>query len=113
MKLIENITSYLIETEVEQLLSCGKDIDIQWVNENYNAMHCESSIFGLLDRCIKEEEVYTLVLQQIINNYCDDELDFYYIADEVRKEYVSKKKNPPLIQDNTGYYRTIKAVGND
>lgn len=94
MTLIENITNYLIETEVKELLSCGEDIDIRWVNENYNAMHCESSIFGSLERCIKEGEAYSLVLYQILNNYCDDEIDFYYLSDCIRNEYTSQKKNP-------------------
>lgn len=128
MKLIENITSYLIDTEVKQLLGVDSNLHDNWVEENYNAIYCEESIFGGLDSCIKNTEVYSLALTQILNNYCDDELDFYYIADEVRKEFakirkiinsesieirLENKSKSKIVQDNTGYYRTIKSVGND
>lgn len=128
MKLIENITKYLIETEVKQLLGVDSNLHDNWVDENYNAIYCEESIFGGLDSCIKNTEVYSLALTQILNDYCDDKLDFSYIAEEVRKEFAKTRKliksesieirlenksKSSIVQDNTGYYRTIKAVNNE
>jgi len=108
MRVVENITNYLIELEVKSLLNC-EDTGVEWVEENYCPIFCEESIFGILDDLIREDSSgYNHALRQILNDYCDD-LNFSFIAEEVRKEFKKKKINPKLIQDNTGYYRTIRA----
>jgi hypothetical protein len=92
MRVIENITNYLIELEVKSLLSC-EETNVEWVEENYSTIFCEESIFGCLDRLIIEDYTgYADALREILNDYCD-ELNFSYIAEEIRKEFKDVKTN--------------------
>lgn len=97
--LIENITQHLIDSEVEYLLA-NDSIDIDWVNKNYNGLHFEQVFFNMVDVYIQGSGNYARVFVQMIENYVDDNIDFHYLADSIRNEYISKKKNPPIIQQS-------------
>lgn len=104
---IQEITETLIDTEVKYLLESKESIE--WVEETYTSDFCEEVMYATLDGHIEGQGIYAFVLSEMLNRYFDEFIDSHYIAEEVKNRFISKKKNPPIIQDNTGYYRTIKA----
>ena len=70
---------------------------------------------------IKTDLIDTLFIEELLSKQID-RLDFQALADKVNRElmksesieiHLENKSKSNIVQDNTGYYRTIKAVGND
>jgi len=93
---IKEITEHLIETEVENLLSC-KDINIEWVVQNYNHGLCEAAIVGSLEDCLRGQEgPFPNALYNILDRYCDKFLDFHYMSEEIVNRYISEKNKQTI-----------------
>ena len=70
---------------------------------------------------IKTDLIDTYFIEELLSKEID-KLDFEALADKVNRELIKSesieirlenKSKSNIVQDNTGYYRTIKSVNND